>query len=176
MELPCGTERNCSGRIEFIVLIAKIPLIVTVDSWKECAGMQINILHVYCTTELCTTSFFCIVLALYGVLCWFYCLNNTHNRNGHCDHMWHRTFWSGSACVFCGILHACCNILHACTAMSCIHVPWHACITISYTLSCCIVHRFVCYGILFASTSHVLQHPAWMYCSILYRCTAHSFS
>ena len=38
-----------------------------------------------CTIEVdfYTTSFLCIVLALYGALSWFYCLNNTHNC---CDH------------------------------------------------------------------------------------------
>ena len=70
---------------------------------------------------------------------------------------------------FRSILHACTvfmfrNIPYAYTATSCIHIPRHACITISYTLSCCIVHRSVYYGILFASTSHVLQHLACMYC------------
>ena len=84
-----------------------------------------------------------------------------------------------------------CGVLHACTVMSCIHVPWHACIIMPYTLSCYIVHRPVCYDILFASTFHVLQcltwmyysvlhkctnMSAWIYCSVLHKYTAHSFS
>lgn len=122
--------------------------------------MRINILHMYCAIELCTTLFFCIVLALYGVLCWFYCLNNTYNRSGHCDYA---CGTECSACVFCGILHVCTE-MSQCTATSHISVLQHVCITMLYTLSCCIVHRSVCYGILFAITSHVPQHPASMYC------------
>ena len=57
------------------------------------------------------------------------------------------------------------------TAISHIHVPWHACITMSYTLSCCIVHRSVCYGILFVITSHVLQHSMCMYYNVSHGCT-----
>ena len=118
-----------------------------------------NILHMYHATGLCMTSFFYVVLTLYGVLCWSYCLNNTYNYSGHCNYMY------GIKCSAV-VLHV--YIVASCVLTFCVHVLQHVCIIMSYTLSCFIVHS------LFAMVFYLSALP--MYCSIPHGYTARSFS
>ena len=136
--------------------------------------MRTNIPHMYHATELCMISFLCIVLALYGVLCWVYCLTNTYNCSGHCDYV-------------CGTGHST-VVPRACIVTSSVCVSWcPAFMYCSMFVSQCHTHCLVVLSIgLFAIVFYLPAFPMYrnilykcttalpMYCSVPYRCTAAS--
>ena len=86
---------------------------------KECAQyVWTNILHVYCTTELCMMSFLCVVLALYSVLYWFYYLNNTYKCSGQTRCKTHESADSKKECRYVGDTSWTQSCFHVCVVNS----------------------------------------------------------